>query len=206
MLGLPSPDSQEKTMQIRKFTGFALSLLVLALAPLSFGQFATQHTPHRQLGYYDPATGAFEPLHPSPDAELPPVTPTTGTLVFKFTLTVDTALAKNSVVGCAAAASVSDSSGFYSDERGSAIATLVSGKTYSCTVTMHYSWLLASPTTDEITMTYGSTVEYGYEATASNGTGTVVEPVELRGSDQALAPIKVPASGASTTETIAMTL
>jgi hypothetical protein len=193
-------------MQIRKLTGFALPLILLALAPLSFGQFATQHTPHRHLGYYNPATGAFEPLHPSPDAELPPVTPTTGTLAFKFTLTVDTTMPKNSVVGCSATAEVSDSSGFYSDERGSAIATLVSGKTYSCTVTIHYSWLLVSPTTDEITMAYGSTVDYGYEATATNGTGTVVEPVELRSSDQPLTPIKVPASGAFTSIPVAMTL
>ncbi len=47
-------------MQIRKLTVLSLVILGLALAPFSFGQFASRtQTPHRVLGYYDPATGIF---------------------------------------------------------------------------------------------------------------------------------------------------
>jgi hypothetical protein len=185
-----------------------LALLLLGLAPFGFGQLGSQpRTSHRSLGYYDPATGAFEPLHPDVDLEATPVTPTTGTLVFKFTITVDSTIPKNGVVGCSADASVSDASGFSANEQGEAVGTHVSGNTYSCTVTIHYSWLLTSPTTDKVFLDWSSSLLYGYQVTASNGTSTVVQPVDERTSSQPLSTLpKVPANGATTTETINITL
>jgi len=193
-------------MQIRRTILPLVAVLVLGLAPLGFGQLAAPRTPHRTLGYYDPATGAFEPLRPAEEVDATAVTPTTGDLVLKFTLTVKATIPKNGVIGCTAEATVSDSSGFSADEHASGVATLVSGTTYSCTATIHYSWLLSSPTADKIYITSTSTLEYGYEVTATNGTGTVVEAVSARGSTQPVAAISVPANGATTTESVSMTL
>lgn len=186
-----------------------LALLLLGLAPFGFGQFGNQsRNSRRTLGYYDPATGAFEPLRPDMDADTAPlVAATTGTLVFKFTITVDSTVPNHGVVGCSADASVSDTSGFFADEHGSAIATHTSGKTYSCTVTMPYSWTLASASTDKITLAVSADLIYGYEATATNGTGTVVQPVTQRVTDQSLGTIKVPTSGGPpTNESVNLTI
>jgi hypothetical protein len=184
-----------------------LALLLLGLAPFGFGQFGNQsRNSHRTLGYYDPATGAFEPLRPDMDADAPLVTATTGTLVFKFNITVDSTVPKNGVVGCSADATVSDTSGFFSDEHGDAIAAHVSGKTYSCTVTIPYAWTLTSASTDKISMSVSSQLIYGYQATATNGTGIVVDPVAQRTTNQPLGSIKVPASGLTTNETVNLTI
>jgi hypothetical protein len=208
-IGPPIPSFLETVkMQKRNVIVPLLILLALGLAPFSFGQLSNQaRTSHRTLGYYDPATGAFQPLRPAMDANaVPAVTATTGTLVFKFTITVDSAIPKNGVVGCAADTSISDSSGFYSDEHGSGVATLVSGKTYDCTVTIPYSWTLSSASTDKISITYTMTIDYGYQVTATNGTGTLVEPVNDRTTEQPFGEISVPTSGTTTTESISVTI
>jgi hypothetical protein len=184
-----------------------LAVLVFGLGPFSYGQFASKARPaQRTLGYYDPATGKFEPLASAQDSDAPPVVATTGTLVFKFTITVKSVIPKNSVIGCSADADVSDSSGFSADEHGTGVAKLVSGDTYSCSVTIPYSWLLSSPTTDTIFLDTTADIAYGYEVTATNGSATTIEPVDDRVSTHSVPSIKVPATGATTTETITYTL
>jgi hypothetical protein len=194
-------------MQTRKLILPLLVLLALTLAPLSYGQILTKsHPTHRALGYYDPETGAFQPLA-SADADALPVTPTTGTLVFKITISVKSVIPKNAVIGCNAGATVTDAtSGLYSDESGAAIATLTSGTTYSCTVKIPYSWLLSSPASDKVYLSFNTSLDYGYQATATNGTGTIVEPVGARSTTHSIAPISVPLTGATTTETISATM
>jgi hypothetical protein len=182
-----------------------LVVLVFGLAPLGYGQFAN-HSPHRTLGYYDPATGAFEPVHPAMDLDAPPVAPTTGTLVLKLTLSVKSTIPKNAVIACSGNGSVFDSSGFSADEHGSGIAKLVSGTTYSCTVTLPYSWPLASASTDKISLSYSASIDYGYQVTATNGTAIVVEPVSARNTNQSFGSISVPVNGATTTENISATI
>jgi hypothetical protein len=194
-------------MQKRNVIVPLLIVLALGLAPLSFGQASQAPKSHRTLGYYDPATGAFEPLRPEMDANATPaVTATTGTLVIKFTITVDSAIPKNGVVGCEADTSITDSSGFYSTERATGIATLVSGKTYDCTATIPYSWTLSSASTDKISITYTISIDYGYEVTATNGTATLVDPVVDRSNEQPFGEISVPATGTTTTESISVTI
>lgn len=182
-----------------------LVVLVLGLAPLSYGQFAPHQPSHRILGYYNPATGAFEPLRPAEDVDAAG-TATTGTLVYKLTITVKSTLPKNGVVGCTGEASVSDSSGNSYSEHGSGVAKLVSGTTYSCTVTLPFSWLLSSASSDKISRSYTANINYGYQLTATNGADTAVEPISARESDQSIPSITVPASGATTTEDISVTL
>jgi hypothetical protein len=192
-------------MQIRKFAALAVVFAVLGLAPSSFGQIGAQtHIANPVLGFYDPATGTFQPLL-SNQAEVPAVVPTTGTLTMKYTITVDATIPSHGVVSCTGTAGTNDGSNIFT-ESGTAIATLVSGKTYSCSVIIHYSWLLATPTTDKIGFSGSADLLYGLQVTASNGTAVVVQPVSQRHSSQSIAPISVPANGASTTVSINSTL
>lgn len=192
-------------MQIRKLIVPFLVVLGLALAPFSFGQFAKQ-TRHRVPGYYDPSTGTFTPAHQS-SADVEPATSTTetGELIIKYTITVKSTIPKNGVIGCNASADVGDSAGEY-EERATGVATLVSGTTYTCSAIIHYSWLLATPTTDKISFTSEATIDYGYQVTATNGTAIIVEPVEARANDSSITPISVPANGATTTVDVSVTL
>jgi hypothetical protein len=192
-------------MQIQRMVLPLLVVLVLGLAPLSYGQFAPHQPSHRILGYYNPATGAFEPLRPAEDVDAA-VTATTGTLVFKLTITVKSTIPKNGVVGCSGEASVGDTSGRSYSEHGTGVGKLVSGTTYTCTVTLPYSWLLSAPASDKISLDYTANLNYGFQIAASNGADTAVEPLSARESDQGIPSISVPASGATTTEDISATL
>lgn len=191
-------------MQTPRAVTLAVSVLILALVPFGLGQLATQSSPQRTLGYYDSETGAFQPIPQTPDQEAPPVTPTTGTLTFKFTIAMKTPLPKNAVLICSAGAAVIETS-YSTTESAFGIATLSSGTTYACTATMHYSWLLNSPATDKVILSYKGQVLEGIQVTATNGTATTVI-TGGRSSSQTTASIPVPISGASTTETISVTL
>jgi hypothetical protein len=216
LIGDQSP-VEEKEMQTRKSIAPKsitrkmilplLAVLALGLAPLSYGQFGKPHTQHRTLGYYDSTTGAFQPLGKAADAELPPVTPTTGTITFRLTINVKSAIPKNAVIGCTGDATVFDDTSLLSaEEYGSAVATLVSGTQYLCIVKLPYSWSLSSPTSDQVSLGFTVTLDYGYEVTATNGTATFVEPVGARETSHTLAPIAVPLSGVTTTNSITVTM
>jgi len=193
-------------MHVRKMI-LSLAVLGLGLAPFSFGQFASQaHSQKRVLGYYNPATGAFEPLHPAAEVEPATATAETGELIVKYTITVKSVIPKNGVIGCTSSAGTGDAAGTYG-EHASAVATLVSGTTYTCSAIIHYSWLLDTPTTDPVEIEGTVTLDYGYQVTATNGTAIVVEPIEARSSDPSIPSLKsVPANGATTTVDVNVTL
>ena len=193
-------------MKTQRTTLLPAIVLVLLLAPLGFGQLG--QAPQHRLGYYNPATGTFTPLHPAPDAETPAVTPTTGTSVFNYTITVKSVIPKNSVITCNSSASVFDASasGFSADEQVAGTAKLVSGTTWSCSLTIHYSWPLAAVAADKISLTSGASIDDGIQITATNGTGTTILPNVARLNAQTNGTIAVPASGATTTEVVAITL
>jgi len=194
-------------MLIRKLTAVSLFILGLALAPFSFGQFAKQaETSHRVLGYYDPATGTFAPVRQSAaEVDAPASTTETGELIIKFTITVKSTIPKNGVIGCSASADTGDAAGQH-DERATGIAILVSGSTFTCSAIIHYSWLLATPTTDKVSFTGSATIDYGYQVTATNGTAILVQPIQARGSTSSIPSISVPANGATTTVDVNVTL
>jgi hypothetical protein len=194
-------------MPIRRMTVLLVVVLVAGLAPMAVGQFAAHSTfTHPELGFYDRETGTFTPLKPmAQDAEaLPPVAPTTGELVFNFTITVKSTVPKNAVIVCQGFAFVNES-GFSAQENGFSLAT-GTGATRTCSVKIFYSWLLTSPSTDSVSLSYKTGIDDGIQVTATNGTATLVVAAETRGSNQNIAPIKVPANGATTTETISVTL
>jgi hypothetical protein len=187
----------------------SVAILVLGVASIGFAQFKSQAN-QRELGYYDRSTGSFIPLKSvaTQDGETPAATATTttGSLVFKFTITAKSAVPKNGVITCQVDATISDSSGFSSAEHASGVATLASGTTYDCTATINYSWSLASASTDKISYTTTTEIGYGYQITATNASGTVVEPAAERSATHNTVLISVPANGVTTTEDVTYTL
>jgi len=185
-----------------------LVALVLGLAPFGFGQLTPRaHSSHNPHTYYNPETGQYEPVRPMVESDATPAatTPTTGTLTFTYTITVKSKMPKNAVISCEGSATVSEATGYFADEGGSGIAT-GSGTSYTCTVVINYSWLLLSPTKDVMELGGSVTMEYGYEATATNGTGTIVVPAIARSNEQEIAPMAVPKTGTSTPISVEVTL
>jgi len=192
-------------MDIRRLV-LSLAVLGLGLAPLSFGQLASPRPSQRVLGYFDPATGIFQPLHSTAEVDLASAVTDTGELIVKYTITLKSTLPKNGVIGCSIAATETGDAAGSHEERATGVAT-GSGTSYTCSAIIHYSWLLDTPTTDELTFNGSATIDYGYEVTATNGSATVVEPIEARGSVPYIPPIKgVPANGATTTIDVSATL
>ena len=149
-------------------------------------------------GYLDPRTGEFHTTRMMPmdvDSDLTPALTTFGgKLIFKFTITVDSAIAAAAKIGCSASANLVDAgSGNFIEESATAAATR-SGTTATCTVTIPYSWKLASSASDSISLSY--TIQAPVEVTSAATT------LPNRLSTQSLPPIKVPANGATTNETI----
>ncbi len=192
-------------MNIRS-TLLSLAVLGVGLAPLSFGQLASQRpSGQRVLGYFDPTTGVFQPLRPAAEPDTATASTETGELIVKFTITVKSTIPKNGVIGCSASASAGDAAGSH-EERATGVAT-GSGTSYTCEAIIHYSWLLDTPTTDSVGLSGSVTVDYGYQLTAFNGSDAVVEPIEARGSSPSIPSLKaVPANGATTTVEVSVTL
>ena len=156
---------------------------------------------HGIRGYLDPQTGAFHALaQPAADAEPPTVTTFTGKFVFKFTITVDATIAATAKIACSASAAVDDNltggAPSFISEAAVALATR-SGSTATCTVNIPYSWNLTTASTDTVTL--------GYSIIAPIEVAVVTGALPSRTSSANLASIKVPANGATTTETITAT-
>lgn len=131
--------------------------------------------------------------------------PVTGTFVAKFTIKLVTAVPSGSEVLCELNANLFEentTTGTISNEieEAAAAKATVSGSTASCNVSIPYSWNLATPASD--------TVSLGYYLYIVNPTG-VNESAITRSSTQYLpgaGSIKVPASGTTTTYTVSSTL
>jgi len=124
----------------------------------------------------------------------------TGKLVFSFTITVTSSLPASDTIACEASAEVDDlganGQGPVISETAAVAATR--GSTTTCTVTIPYSWSLINSTTDMVQLSYIIT------APAASSAGTTGLP--FRASSKSFSSIKVPATGATTTETIKATI
>lgn len=183
-------------MSHKLLTLLLLSACFLGMNATLWGQNAI---PNRAIrGYLDPRTGIFHSIpHPdTPDADAAPVTKTifTGSIVMNFTITVSTVFASTTPIACIGEATVQDAGSTTSifEVAGSSV-TRGSGSTVSCSVTIPYSWGLASASTDKIRLSYSVVAPIDF-------TQTVAFP-NRRGS-QTLTTIAVPVSGTVTTETI----
>jgi len=151
------------------------------------------------LGHLDPRTGAFTPLQQTPAVDLEALlatAPTTGKFVFSFTITIASTNLGSDAIACDANVTALDTSGHTFTETASVAATK-SGTTATCTVTIPYSWILSTPTTDMVSL--GFMISAANTAAASGGQPT-------RTTTQTLGSIKVPANGSTTTETLKVTI
>ena len=132
-----------------------------------------------------------------------------GKLVFNFTLTVNSPIPKNGVIACQPEVDINESSGQSITEKGFVLAHLVSGSQWACSVTIPYSWALATPTTDKAVLRYKITIAEALQVLAANTsttTSTVIGPLGTRETNQVIGAISIPLSGATTTENVQVTL
>ena len=160
----------------------------------------TSTAQHGILGYLDPRTGAFRPLAQTSaeneQAKAATASPTTGKLVFVFSITIASTLASTETIICTSTASIieiANGGALAIDETATVIATR-SGSKASCTVTIPYSWSLPSITTDMVSL--------GYSISAVNAATVGV----ARLSSHSLPSINVPASGSTTMQDISATI
>jgi len=177
-----------------------LFAVICSLGLLASGFAQTTETQKKTavFGYMDPKTGLFHSLARTPlsPEEAAAIVPTTGKFVFNVTITVNSALSTKAVIGCEAVGGVADlTTGEFTNIV--AVTATRSGTTATCTVTVPYSWDLATPAKDTVAFdlsvsasvgTLGSTTFYDETFTAPGIT------------------TKVPANGATTTENITTTI
>jgi hypothetical protein len=185
-------------VKITKYASVLISLVVLAST--SFAQ-SVETRPQGVLGFLDPGTGIFRtvPVSLVDASEAPALAAasTGGKFVFNFTINVAATISATAKIGCIATATVTEAATLnFITEQAGALATR-SGSTATCTVNIPYSWTLNSASTDTVSLTYSiqAPAEAAVSASFPNRTST-----------HSLPSIKVPANGATTTETITATI
>jgi hypothetical protein len=182
---------------IRRVLAVPVLLLCLLATRASFWGQSTA-APFGVQGHLNPRTGAFPSIrhHRMLGAAAPPATTTyTGTIVVNFTVTVSSAIARTAEIGCAAGASILDAG--TDNEIVEVAGTAVSrgtGSTVTCSVTIPYSWNLASANLDTVGLTYSVTSPVDFSAPLGEW--------PHRAGAQSLGSIGVPVSGTTTTETV----
>jgi len=148
-------------------------------------------------GYLNPSTGVFSPIVRRVDAAAVPMVAaaSTGTLKYVMTITLKSGISTSTPIVCTGYASVRDSdfSSEVSYTEVKSVAATRSGNSATCTVAIPYAWTLPSAA--------GSTVGLSY--TVSAGTD---QASGYRFQQGTLDSITVPATGATTTRNIAVTL
>ena len=150
------------------------------------------------LGYLDARTGAFRPLPQATDDAIEPlVTSEGGTITVTLTITVKSV--GLTTFSCSAETSVVDNAtsptAFRNYLESATVAATGTGATRTCKVTIPYSWSLNTPASDSMTT--------GYTVFA---TGTAPAVAQRTSTLSNLDTRKVPASGAITALTAAVTL
>jgi len=168
----------------------------LIAAPAVWGQAANTPAKPGILGYLDPHTGAFRPVPASAndDTDLPAATTFTGTITVTITITVKSTSVSNFT--CTADTSVFDgtTSPTTYDETTTVTAT-GTGSTRTCKLTIPYAWSLTTQSTDNMITSYS--------VFATTGTTGLPQRTATR---SPLDTRKVPASGATTALTAAVTI
>jgi hypothetical protein len=180
-------------MRIKKL--LLICMCCAMVAPALWGQTANSHASPGILGYLDPHTGAFLPVpQPDPSVDINAATTFTGTVTVTLTITLKTTGITN--ITCTESVSVLDgtiSARVFAESN--SVAATGSGTTRTCTLSIPYSWSLNSQATDNMSTTYsvvGSTGTTGLPQRSST-----LSPLDTR---------KVPANGATTALTAAVTL
>jgi hypothetical protein len=185
---------------MKRFKLIFACVCLVALAQVAWSQDAgVGRRSHGIPGYLDPLTNTFTTRVQGPGTSIgldPDVTVTNilARLVFKFTISTDQPA--TAVETCSVTASVFDAAGSY-EEHGTALATSA-GK--ACTVTLFFSWPLATPGSDTVSLEY----DINSFQPVTVGSVTVAEP--LRESDHTIPSIPVPANTQTITTNISATI
>jgi len=180
---------------------FKIVLVLACLAGITqfaWSQNADNATGHGILGYLDARTGAFKPMVQTPAEEdqasaAAAISPTTGKFVFNLTINVVSSLPSNEVIVCSATANVFDIPSITTITEEASVVASRSGSKATCTVTIPYSWPLSTASQDKVGL--------GFSVSANSTTGVLG-----RLSNHSLPSIKVPSSGATTTQTLNATI
>jgi hypothetical protein len=172
-----------------------ICMCCLIVAPAVWGQTANSSAKPGILGYLDPNTGAFRPV-PASDETTDALTTFGGTITVSFAITVKSTGLTN--VGCTIEVSVLDAltSGARSYGESATAAASGTGTTRTCKVTLPYAWALATQASDSMTTSYFVTGSGG-SVSAPVARSSTLSPLDTR---------KVPANGATTALTAAVTL
>lgn len=186
-------------MSHKLLTFLLLSACFLSVNTSLWGQSAIP--PHGVRGYLDPRTGIFHSI-PHPDAvdeaEPPAKTTFTGSIVVNFTVTIKSVIASTTQIGCVAGATLVDNSITAIEEIATTAVTRGSGSTVACSVTIPYSWGLATAAKD--------TVSVSYSVLSPINISTAAAEYPKREHGTPLTKFTVPASGTTTTLTAAATM
>ncbi len=173
-----------------------ICMCCVMVAPAVWGQTANSQAKPGILGYLDPRTGAFRPV-PSAAEEGPDAAALTtfgGTITVTLTITLKTTGLTN--ITCSEEVSVVDgttSPRFFAESN--TVAATGTGTTRTCKLSIPYSWGLTTQASDNMSTSYvvfGSTGTTGLPQRSST-----LSPLDTR---------KVPANGATTALTAAVTL
>jgi hypothetical protein len=169
-----------------------ICMCCVMVAPAVWGQTANPAKPGI-LGFLDPHTGAFRPV-PSAGAEGPEALTTfTGTINVTLTVTLKTTAITN--VTCSEEVSVIDGTSsprFFAESN--SVAATGTGNTRTCTLSIPYSWALATQPNDMMSTSY---VVAGTKGTGLPTRSSTLSPLDTR---------SVPANGTTTSLTAAVTL
>lgn len=188
-------------MKSSKLWLICISCFLTALA--ANGQSGSAQTSSDQnrsgiLGYLNPRTQAFHPLPQAADNAIEPVALTTFTGTVKLTITITVKSAGITNINCVAGVSADD--GALGSQRSFSefdlVAATGTGTTRTCTLSIPYSWGLATQSSDTMNTDY----EVGNNVLLTTKPPTrtsLLVPLDSR---------KIPANGTITTLTASVTI
>jgi hypothetical protein len=171
-----------------------ICMCCVMVAPTVWGQ--TENGPAKPgiLGYLDPHTGTFRPVPSGAEEGPDALTTFTGTITVTLTITLKTTGLTN--ITCSEEVSVIDavttSPRIYAESN--SVAATGTGGTRTCKLSIPYAWALATQSSDSMTTNYAVV---GTTSTGPPTRSSSLFPLDTR---------KVPANGATTALTAAVTL
>jgi hypothetical protein len=169
----------------------------LLLAANAFAQLSTPNESPWSLGFSDPKSSVSDGVTEPNSAEAQTTTPTTGTYVYNFTITLVSKIPAGTKIACIGQLQVATDSALVGGVGATATSmATISGNTATCTASISYAWNLGSPATDKLSRIVQITAPPQAVLGAAPYHGTQIH----------LGNIAMPANGATTTESVSITL
>jgi hypothetical protein len=182
-------------MKITKL--FLAVACLMGLAASAFAQLSTSQESPLSFGLADSRSKVSDTGAEPNSAETQATTPTTGTYVYNFTITLVSKIPAGTKIACIGQLQVAADSVLVGGVGATATSLgTISGNTATCTVSISYAWNLGSPATDKLSRIVQITAPPQAVLGATPYHGTQIH----------LGNIAVPANGATTTEGVSITL